>query len=582
MIHELVGNPKLIETIAEDDIELLRLMKNDLPPYAVEVKWQLKKLNSQAITFWEIIESIEEYEKMFLNHVIGESDTNLPDIHCNLNCFSLPQTYSKLEPGLIDVYKSFEQFKIEKLSEEEGAIPYLFIGEKANLPFRFTGEYEGEERPSIPSKQEFLKRFKIFTNDQLEGWDDWENMIVIGGAVSNCLFDIPIEYIGRESEYFHDVAYKTSDIDIYCFGISDEEFFKKLWSFYNFLLHKHNSQGREQVLVFKTPHTVTFVTEYPNRQIQFVLGKWESMEHLLLEPDVDCSCFGYQGIGGGRVITTQRGRFSLNYRTIITSPSRYAVRGCAIYESRLIKYSKRGFIIRDRKLDWEQVDEFYIESGKNDLLRKNGLITKVFGLRILIALHEHSHELKDSEFMTYLAGEELPSLDYLVDVGIPYGRGWTIDKIQQGYYRGVQYYTAHYHNHLVDEHPTLLLENLIDPEQLSFPFSDLMTHNKIYALNMLSVSDGKKIESSAPLAEDWYFRVFKEDRINEIVRHKNALRDNRFDYSCNRELHGKLPSERPREGYFEALLNVDKYRGHINIPGVQLNQDEIALLDYEF
>ena len=48
MIHDLVGNPKLIETIAEDDIELLRWIKNDLPSYAVEVKWQLKKLNNQT------------------------------------------------------------------------------------------------------------------------------------------------------------------------------------------------------------------------------------------------------------------------------------------------------------------------------------------------------------------------------------------------------------------------------------------------------------------------------------------------------------------------------------------------------
>ena len=522
-VLEYCANPALIEDIKENPTRLATISE-ELPPYAVEIKLKLKDLDNTLFSYWDIIHSIQDYELVYLTSLHSElksKNDELPYIPCTSNYFSFPQTYRKLEPGLIDVFGTADQFKIAPLTEEEASIPYLCIN--VEPPARLTNPAVAQTS-SIPSKEQFLERFRIFTNSQLEGWDDWENMIVVGGSVVNCLLDIPSEYQDNIADYYHNVAYKTSDIDIYCYGLTPEQYSEKIWKFYQFLLQKHQQKGRKEILVFKTPHTITFATEYPDRHIQWVFGKWDTIEHILFEPDVDCSCFAYQGgPAGGKVITTQRGKFSLNHRTNISAEMRYFVRGFPEYESRLIKYSKRGFLIRDEKLVWDNIADHYVTFGKKVLMEHQCASQRhtIGGLRLLICLHRFKQELEKIDMMTLYSGESQPTTGAIIEgSGVPYGPQWTMDIIRQAYNRGVLTVSTNYGCSIEPNTDSFtLLQAVLEANHLFVPHSDKLICNPLFQLG---------IEKELPEWEEpdpvWYDRIFNEQLIEEIVEMKDSFR----------------------------------------------------------
>lgn len=84
---------------------------------------------------------------------------------------------------------------------------------------------------SIPEAEEFERRFRIFTQGQFDGWKDWDNMVVIGGAVIAALLPVPKEYVESSStmeKYYHEVAYCSSDIDVYMYGLNPFQFYSKV------------------------------------------------------------------------------------------------------------------------------------------------------------------------------------------------------------------------------------------------------------------------------------------------------------------------------------------------------------------
>ena len=56
-------------------------------------------------------------------------------------------------------------------------------------------------------------------------------MVVIGGAVAACLLPVPEEYSRPAYSlegYYHDEAYTSSDIDVYMYGLSLQQFGEKV------------------------------------------------------------------------------------------------------------------------------------------------------------------------------------------------------------------------------------------------------------------------------------------------------------------------------------------------------------------
>jgi len=235
----------------------------------------------------------------------------------------------------------------------------------------------------------FLHRFHIMTSHMFAEWTHWDHMLVLGGAVVGALLPVPDEYAHSDEQlhrYYHEVEYGASDVDIYLWGLDEQQLATRLQ-----LLHEHlcSLPGNQEqgVLVVRTQWTLTFYCRYPNRKVQLVLGRWSTLEELLLEPDVACTCVGFDG---KRVWAGYRALVAFNLRWLVPSARAFLERRHPEYEERLYKYSRRGFYISSVALR-HPLSRFYSLVAVQRLLEHRGVEgrTNVFGLRLLLAAYQH-------------------------------------------------------------------------------------------------------------------------------------------------------------------------------------------------
>ena len=68
----------------------------------------------------------------------------------------------------------------------------------------------------------------------------------------------------KHREWYHDVAYKSSDIDLFTYGLDDEAAKQKMVEIYEVV---RNAVPYE-VACFRSKHCVTILSQYPYRHIQ--------------------------------------------------------------------------------------------------------------------------------------------------------------------------------------------------------------------------------------------------------------------------------------------------------------------------
>jgi len=144
-----------------------------------------------------------------------------------------------------------------------------------------------------------------------------------------------------------------------------------------------------------------------------VLGKWGSIEELLAEPDIDCTCVAFDG---KTVWANQRGRLSFNFRRITTSSRGSRCRGSPQYEKRLVKYSRRGFFISVQNFSWDKVSNLYMEIGYKRVKSRILPLQRVYGLRLLLVGFMHPDCQPNNPVF------DLPG--FPENEGIPYGPKW--------------------------------------------------------------------------------------------------------------------------------------------------------------
>ena len=137
----------------------------------------------------------------------------------------------------------------------------------------------------------------------------------------------------------------TSDVDLFLYGLTEREATAKLAEIYDAISERSSSP----VLAVKTKHAVTFVQNFPARHIQVILRLYSSPLEVLVGFDIDSCCVAFDG---ERAWALPRAVRALNLRANTTDVTRRSLS----YETRLHKYTKRGFGIVVPELRREAVD----------------------------------------------------------------------------------------------------------------------------------------------------------------------------------------------------------------------------------
>jgi hypothetical protein len=100
--------------------------------------------------------------------------------------------------------------------------------------------------------------------------------------------------IGKATKrnYFHNIAYANSDVDLFLYGLeTEEQANQKLLEIYEAI----TDAVPNTVICFRSKYAVTLVSQYPYRHIQIILRLYKSPAEILMGFDVDCCAVGYDG-----------------------------------------------------------------------------------------------------------------------------------------------------------------------------------------------------------------------------------------------------------------------------------------------
>ncbi|KAF8075783.1 ankyrin repeat protein [Lyophyllum atratum] len=305
----------------------------------------------------------------------------------------------------------------------------------------------GEGSPSmVHDLEEFQKNWSIFTEGSLSQLVDWNNVVAAGGAVLACL--TPLSNAAKESKrairkYYHSVAYATSDIDLFLWGMDAEQAEKKIVTIYEAV----RDSVPWDVTCVRTKHTISIHSQYPYRSVQIVLRLYSSPAEILAGFDIDAPCCLYNGqrvLANPRAIVAQM-RQANTVDMTRRSPS---------YEVRLAKYSSRAFEVYVPALQRENIDPTIYERS----------IARIEGLARLLVLEkltdtdtrynflESRRNLRgrpnplqryykrkskykgDLKGDTSIGGLEMNDYD-VATLHIPYGPGWDARRIDKLVYQ---------------------------------------------------------------------------------------------------------------------------------------------------
>eukprot|EP00727_Mastigamoeba_balamuthi_P011317 m51a1_g6808 hypothetical protein (783) ;mRNA; r:256090-258827 len=231
--------------------------------------------------------------------------------------------------ALADVWAAPARFVFEAESEAERAVPKVLAATRR--------DQARNGQPSIVPRDAFLKNWKEFSLNVLDGLN-WDNVFAAGGSVLACA---SADNAG---------GFRSSDIDLFVCGLTSEsDANDKLRHIHEVVSRNLASQGLAAPEVVRTHRAVTILADYPARHVQVILRLYHSPAEVLLGFDVDCCSIGFDG---DRLWATERFRHAHNKSRNVVNPTRFS----GNYESRLLKYSKRGYAVAVPDLDKTRVD----------------------------------------------------------------------------------------------------------------------------------------------------------------------------------------------------------------------------------
>ncbi|KAK7436334.1 hypothetical protein VKT23_019181 [Stygiomarasmius scandens] len=280
----------------------------------------------------------------------------------------------------------------------------------------------------VDSMDEFIANWSIFTEGMFSKFQEWDNVIAAGGSVLACLMSLPSDELRLSErelrEFYHVMAYPSSDIDIFLWGLTPQQAEEKIIAIYQAVLRAVPNQ----VICVRTANTVSFHSQHPYRSIQIVLRLYSSPAEVLAGFDIDAPCCAYDG---KRVWASARAIIAMMRQCNTVDMTRRS----PSYEFRLSKYAQRGFEIYIPSLERDKVDTtIYLghikrTHGLARLLVLESLRDRFNAWRMLYRLRKIYRNTSND---AAIVPEELEVNNYeLPMLSIPYGPSWDANKIER-------------------------------------------------------------------------------------------------------------------------------------------------------
>ncbi|RXW15843.1 hypothetical protein EST38_g10015 [Candolleomyces aberdarensis] len=401
--------------------------------------------NKEATEFLERIKSLPEGPGVSLDEALKPSIEDETELR---QFFASDRGNVRLQDphvGLVDVFDApvdvrTTRARIVKDDDDMIAKHILPVNKKARRP---------EGAPSmVDSLDEFEKNWAIFTEGSLSQLLDWNNVIAAGGSVLACL--TPLKEGNKVSKratrkHYHSVAYPTSDVDLFLWGLTPEQAEAKIIQIYEAVC----DSVPWDVTCIRTKHTVSIHSQYPYRSVQVVLRLYHSPAEVLAGFDIDAPCCAYDGNrvwANPRAITAMM-RQSNTVDMTRRSPS---------YEVRLAKYANRGYEIYVQDLVREKIDPTIYERSiaKMEGLARLLVFEKLMDGDARYAFLESRRKLRgrpnplsrynnrnkrrrykgDLKEEKEIAGLQMNDYD-VATLHIPYGPGWDARRIDRLVYQ---------------------------------------------------------------------------------------------------------------------------------------------------
>ncbi|KAF2503033.1 ankyrin repeat protein [Lophium mytilinum] len=309
--------------------------------------------------------------------------TALPEVPAKHDGF-IPFVASHPEKSIIELLEPYKQYdaKLREIYAQEPQHPALadpfvnvvplFNGHEADLKVRardlssesaeekdrYIMSLDGDDRKQsgapavVPNLKTFQQNLAVFSESSLVDLD-WNNVVAAGSSVVTSLLPVPEKYQSSKRalrQYYHEIVAPASDVDLFLYGLSEEDAIKKITQ----IETKIRDSILTETTTIRTKNAITIASQYPTRHVQIVLRIYKSVSEILTGFDVDCSCAAYDG---KQVYASPRaiGAYMTQCNTIDLS------RRSPSYESRLSKYSHRGFEVYWPLLDRSRIDPTIFE-----------------------------------------------------------------------------------------------------------------------------------------------------------------------------------------------------------------------------
>ncbi|KAJ6544391.1 hypothetical protein B0H19DRAFT_1170529 [Mycena capillaripes] len=365
--------------------------------------------------------------------------------------------------GLVDVFDAPADIRTTRarVVKDETDLSAQYV-----MPLSELNRREEGTPSMVPDLDEFKKNWGVFSEGSLSQLFDWNNVVAAGGSILACLTPLSEEAkVSKRSmrKYYHSVAYPTSDVDLFLWGLTPEQAEVKITKIYEAV----RDSVPWDVTCVRTKHTVSIYSQYPYRSVQIVLRLYSSPAEILAGFDIDAPCCAYDG---DRVYANPRAIVAMMRQCNTVDMTRRS----PSYEIRLAKYSTRAFEVYVPSLSRADIDPTIYERS----------IVRVTGLARLLVFEKLTNTDERFSFLesrrtlrgrpnplnqynrrqkrkfkgdvkaetNALSGLEMNDYD-VTSLHIPYGPGWDARRIDKLVYQTVTTYNPKNKGRRLHRHP---------------------------------------------------------------------------------------------------------------------------------